>query len=101
MRLVIGLVLGLAAGAAQAAGPTEPQQVTLWGRSWVVVPVDSQPNMYIAVQDDNNLNPFGRPAIRKSIQAKKAVETATGCKVIWSGMKKDIRDTFYAPVTCD
>lgn len=101
MRLAIGLVIGLAAGAAQAAGPTDPQQVTLWGRTWVVSPLEDKPGSYYAVQDNNDFNPFVRPSIRKSIQAKRAIETATGCKVTWSTMTKDIRDTFYAPVTCN
>ena len=100
MRVTILACVVMTAGAAQAAGPTEPVQVTLWERVWTVAPIKERPGSYSAIRDAGDNNPFGRPAIRKSVQAKRAIETATGCKVTWSTMTKDIRDTFYAPVTC-
>ena len=80
MRVTILACVMMAASAAQAAGPTEPVQVTLWERVWTVAPIKERPGSYSAIRDAGDNNPFGRPAIRKSVQAKRAFETATGCK---------------------
>ena len=77
MRVTILACVMMAASAAQAAGPTEPVQVTLWERVWTVAPIKERPGSYSAIRDAGDNNPFGRPAIRKSVQAKRAIDPAT------------------------
>ena len=100
MRLALAFGIAAIAGAAQAAGPADVREVTLWGRTWTIVEVADKPGTFAAKQDNNGNNPFVRPSIRKSVQAKRALESATGCRVVWSTMTKNINDTFFAPVSC-
>ena len=84
--------------------PAEPavaaKTVELRGRTWTVSQVGEDPNSYTASRDDNNLNPFGYPAARRSPQAVKAIELATGCRVLHATLWQDTTARFYADVTC-
>ncbi|MBL4769246.1 MAG: hypothetical protein JKY94_16330 [Rhodobacteraceae bacterium] len=75
-------------------------ETTYMGRTWQVSRNAENLNSIRAVQDNNNLNPFGRPALRKSIQATRAIEQATGCKIIRKTLYKNVSDVFYAVVLC-
>lgn len=108
--LVLAISLALASGAtAEEVKPTaqftlsvakDAKFVTVLGRTWAVAPSQKQPGVWIAHRDNNFLNMFGRPAARRTPQAIRAIETATGCKVTRSAVIQDISARFYAPVVC-
>jgi hypothetical protein len=75
-------------------------QTTYMSRTWQISRSSENVNSIRAIQDNNNLNPFGRPAMRKSIQATRAIEQATGCKVERNTLYKNVSDVFYADVAC-
>lgn len=75
-------------------------QTTYLGRSWLISRNAENATKFRAIQDNNNLNPFGRPAMRKSIQATRAIEQSTGCKVVQNSLYKNVSDVFYAAVVC-
>jgi hypothetical protein len=74
--------------------------VEVWGRSWLVTPVEDQADTYWAVRDNNNNNPFGRPARLRTHQAIRAITSATGCGVIQKSMIQTISGRFQARVSC-
>jgi hypothetical protein len=75
-------------------------QTTYMGRTWQISRSSENLNSIRAIQDNNNLNPYGRPAMRKSIQAKRAIEQATGCRVVRDTLYKNVSDVFYSDVAC-
>lgn len=75
-------------------------QTTYMGRTWQISRNSENLTSVRAIQDNNNLNPFGRPAMRKSIQATRAIEQSTGCKVVRNSLYKNVSDVFYAAVAC-
>lgn len=75
-------------------------QTTFMGRTWQVSRDSDNLNSIRAIQDNNNLNPFGRPAMRKSVQATRAIEQATGCKVVRNSLYRNVSDVFYSDVAC-
>ncbi len=97
--LVLGGALIAAAGTAQA-GPSEPRQVQVMGRTWTVSEDPDRPNGYVAVRDNNNLNPFGKPVARRTPQAVRALERATGCKVIRGSLWQTVGAEFHAQMAC-
>ena len=74
--------------------------VEVRGRTWTVSQVGENPDSFTASRDNNNLNPFGRPAARRSPQAAKAIELATGCQVLHATLWQDTTARFYADVAC-
>jgi len=108
---VLALTVLLAACSADTAtlnwgNPLSPtvlpdtKNVQVLGRTWAVAPMPDQPAVYTAVRDNNNNNPFGKPVARRTPQALRAIELATGCQVVRSSMKQDITARFYASVVC-
>lgn len=88
--------------AGQLATPVPPgtEYVKVLGRTWTVSPVADQNSVYVAQRDNLDLNPYGAPAVRRSPQAVRAIELATGCRVAKSSMIQDISARFFASVAC-
>ncbi|MEY8829470.1 hypothetical protein AB9K34_13835 [Sedimentitalea sp. XS_ASV28] len=102
MLPVIPVMMFLLAGCAEGpvlAAP-EVRQVEVLGRIWTVSSVPERPNAFVASRDNNNLNPFGRPAALRTPQAVKALETATGCKVIPGRIWQDTTAQYHADMVC-
>lgn len=105
---MVSLTLALAVPGAQAdAGNLiwlKPGQeiyyVKILSRLWSVVQVSDDPVVWRAVRDWNNLNPYGPPAVPRTVQATRAIEQATGCKVIASSMYQTISGDFFSQVAC-
>lgn len=99
--LLIGMVLALAGCADfQLYGTSEVKQVEVLGRTWTVSDVPDRPNAFVASRDNNNLNPFGRPAALRTPQAVKALELATGCKVVPGKLWQDTSAEYHADMAC-
>lgn len=75
-------------------------QVQVMGRSWAILRKAKNVNSVRVIRDNNNLNPFGGPAVRRSVQAARAIEQGTGCKIIASTFKEHISGEFYADIVC-
>ena len=86
---------GLSLSSWAAAG-----EVAIMGRTWAVSQNAENPASYRAVRDNNNLNPFGRPAARRTPQAVRAIEKATGCRVVRSSLYQNVSAEFFAHVAC-
>jgi len=80
--------------------PPDVEYVKVLGRTWTVYPVKDQPSVYAAKRDNLDLNPFGAPPARRTPQALRAIETATGCRVVRSTMVQDTTARFFASVVC-
>lgn len=78
----------------------EARTVQVMGRSWSVVAVDEETSRYMATRDNNNLNPFGRPAALRTSQAIRALEAATGCKVVRSSLYQNVSAQFFGNMAC-
>ena len=74
--------------------------VKVLGRTWGVYPSPDQPSVYVAQRDNLDLNPYGAPSARRSPQAVRAIELATGCRVAHSTMVQDTSARFFASVAC-
>ncbi len=98
--LIAALMTGPLAVAPVSAKEAVGTSVEIWGRSWLVTPVEDQPNTYWAVRDNNDNNPFGRPARTRTHQAIRAITAATGCRVIYKSMIQTISGRFRASVAC-
>lgn len=107
--VLMALVLGLAGCAefeqtiiAPFSGKQwgDTTQVSIWGRTWAVSHSTDNPLAIKAVRDNNNQNPFGKPAKRRTIQAIRAIEQGTGCKVVQSSVYQNISAEFFATVSC-
>lgn len=102
---LIALALMLAACTELPADWTVTRQapatyVTAWGRIWTVTPVPEKPGFYKAVRDDNDLDPFGPPAMPRTHQAMRAIRVATGCRTDYASMYQTISGAFFARVNC-
>lgn len=104
---MLAVILGLAG--CDEFNPTLQIGETAWvyggepkvmGRTWQITRKAENINSVRAERDNNDLNPFGGPAVRKSIQATQAIEQATGCKIIKGTLYKNVSDVFYADVLC-
>jgi len=80
--------------------PPETEYVKVLGRTWTVYPVKDQPSVYAAQRDNLDLNPYGAPAVRRTPQAVRAIESATGCRVVRSTIIQDTTARFLASVAC-
>ena len=99
LSLTVALVL---AGCA-APGPfsqTETKEVQVMGRNWTVTTVPQRPNAFVAQRDNNNLQPFGKPVALLTPQAVRALETATGCKVVQGRLWQDVSARYHADMAC-
>ncbi|WP_164659712.1 hypothetical protein [Tropicibacter sp. Alg240-R139] len=98
------LLAALAVAGCEATNLTKPEYPTksvgVMSRTWEVVQVADTPVIYRATRDWNNLNPYGPPPRRRSVQAATAIQQATGCRVIWSTMYEKITGQFYSQVSC-
>ncbi len=74
--------------------------VTVLGRTWTVYPSVEQTNVYVAQRDNLDLNPYGAPSARRSPQAARAIELASGCGVLHGTMIQDTTARFFAAVNC-
>ncbi len=104
---VLALVLGLmsCSDAEVMEFLSSPQarnikQVEVLGRIWTVAPDPNNPGYFTAQRDNNDLDPYGRPAVLRTIQATRAIEQATGCRVLRNTMVQDTSARFVASVTC-
>lgn len=70
-------------------------------RYWSVIKVSDSPEIWKAVRDNNNLNPFGPPAALRTVQATRAIELATSCRVVRSTMYQNMSAEFYSQVDCN
>ncbi len=109
MRRVLTALIGalLLSGCAELGIPeieisrAESQQVTVLQRSWSVTQISEAPLTYKAVRAPMpNYQLFGPPAVTKTTQAYRAIETATGCKVVRGTMYQNISAEFFAQVVC-
>ena len=82
------------------ADQSEAKLVTVLGRTWTVYPSSEQESVYVAQRDNLDLNPYGAPSARRSPQAVRAIQQATGCKVVPSTMVQDTSARFFASVVC-
>lgn len=78
----------------------EASQVSVWGRTWAVSRSTNNPLSIKAVRDNNNLNPFGKPVKRRTIQAIHAIEQGTRCKVVRHSIYQNVSAEFFATVIC-
>lgn len=99
--LVCGMMLALTGCAeVQLTGKPDVKQVQVLGRTWTVSTVPQRPNAFVAWRDNNNLNPFGRPVALRTPQAVKALELATGCKVVPGKLWQDTSAEYHADMAC-
>ena len=80
--------------------PPGTEYVKVLGRTWTVYPLKDQPSVYAAKRDNLDLNPYGAPTVRRTPQAVRAIEQATGCRVVRSTMTQDTTARFFASVVC-
>ncbi|MFD3189795.1 hypothetical protein ACFMPD_05905 [Sedimentitalea sp. HM32M-2] len=105
MTLTLTQSLILALGLAGCTTPVwtdqrVQKQVQVLGRTWTVTPDAKKPDAYIASRDNNNLNPFGKPVARRTPQAVRALELATGCKVVPGTLSQNVSAEFRADMAC-
>ena len=102
IALAASLSVSMSGAALAFSFNQEPEgtSVEIWGRTWLVTPVEETPNTYWAQRDNNNNNPFGRPARMRSHQAIRAISSATGCSVVTKSMIETISGRFRAQVRC-
>ncbi len=101
-RLAISAALLLAGCNALPTANEQPTKtVQVMGRQWAVVQISEEPATWKAVRDNNDLNPFGRPAATRTAQGIRAIEAATGCKVVRSTMYQTDTGAFYSQVACN
>ena len=79
---------------------TDTKQVSILSRTWAVSHSVDNSLAIKAVRDNNNLNPFGKPVKRRTIQAIRAIEQGTGCKVVRSTLYQNVSAEFFATVAC-
>lgn len=100
-RIVLLSVLTLAAcDTAPVVNEQPTRSVHVMSRTWAVSQVSDQPVIWKAMRDFNDLDPYGPPAALRTIQAIRAIESATGCRVIRSSMYQNISGQFFSQVTC-
>lgn len=102
MRLV--MIVSVALAALVSAAPARAETVCymkVHSRIWKVVKHSEDPVVWKAVRDMNELNPYGPPAIPRTLQATRAIEACTSCKVIRSTMYQTITGSFYSQTACN
>jgi hypothetical protein len=80
--------------------PPETEYVKVLGRTWTVYPVEDHAGVFAAQRDNLDLNPYGAPVARRTPQAVRAIELATGCRVVRSSLVQDTSARFFASVIC-
>lgn len=99
--LILGVTLILTGCAEFAPDSTrEARQVQVMGRTWTVVPDGDRTNAFVAWRDNNNLNPFGRPAALRTPQAVRALQAATGCTVVPGRIYQTDSAEYHAEMAC-
>lgn len=90
------------AGCTSTGFNNEPisKNVQVMGRTWTVTENPKVPDAYEAQRDNNNLQPFGRPAALRTPQAVRALQLATGCKVVPGQITQDVSARYYADMAC-
>lgn len=79
----------------------EARQVQVMGRTWTVSRnLTGSSGAWMAVRDNNNFDPFGRPAYPRDLQAAQAFHAATGCRVIGSSFYKNTMAEYFADLSC-
>jgi len=89
------------AGQLEFAEPAGTKYVTVLGQSWAVFPAGGFDSVYVAQRDNLDLNPYGAPHYRRTPQAIRAIELATGCRVNRSDIVQNITARYFASVTCN
>ncbi|MGR3617815.1 MAG: hypothetical protein ACU0BB_17500 [Paracoccaceae bacterium] len=98
--LILSAVLALMAVPCVAASQDAQVQVKVWGRDWIVAPIDDHPGMYRAIRLNLEHNPYRGPARTRTSQAIRAFNTATGCKPDIKSMYQVITGEFHARLIC-
>ena len=80
--------------------PKGIKYVQVLGRSWAVFPAPWLTDVYVAQRDNLDLNPYGAPPYRRTPQAIRAIELATGCKVVKSDVVRHVTARYFASVDC-
>ncbi|MCF6234311.1 MAG: hypothetical protein L3J36_14600 [Rhodobacteraceae bacterium] len=80
--------------------PKGIKYVEVLGRSWAVFPLPQHPGVYVTQRDNLDLNPYGAPPYRRTPQAIRAVELATGCKVVKSDVVVHVTARYFTSVNC-
>lgn len=80
--------------------PKGIKYVQVLGRSWAVFPAPGFPDVYVTQRDNLDLNPYGAPPYRRTPQAIRAIELATGCKVVKSDIVRHVTARYFASVDC-
>lgn len=100
-NLILGCVLALSACTEMQMTTEAPaQQVTVLGRVWTITRPADKPGYFKAVRDNNNLNPYGPPAMLRTLQAIRALEAATGCRVLRPTLYQNMSGEFFSQVSC-
>lgn len=86
--------------AADFQGQSVSKDVQVMGRTWTVTENPKIPNAYEAQRDNNNLQPFGKPVALRTPQAVRALQLATGCKVVPGQIRQDVSARYYANMAC-
>jgi hypothetical protein len=97
------MTMALVVAGCAAPGPfaqSDVKQVQVLGRTWTVTEVPQRTNAFVAQRDNNNLQPFGKPVALMTPQAVRALETATGCKVVAGKLWQDVSARFHAEMAC-
>lgn len=98
---LLTILFGLAACDTTAFQQEEvSKQTVVMGRTWTVTQVGEAPLRYSAIRDNNNFDPFGRPAARRTPQAVRAIQQATGCRVSGKDFVQDATGRYFANVVC-
>lgn len=102
IALAASLSVAMSGAAVAFSFTQEPEgtSVEVWGRTWMVTPIEETPNTYWAQRDNNNNNPFGGPSRLRTHQAIRAISAATGCSVVTKSMIQTISGRFRAQVSC-
>ena len=101
-RLAICATLLLAAcDALPTTGQQPAKTVQVMGRQWAVTQIGADPATWKAVRDNNGLDPFGRPAATRTAQGIRAIEAATGCRVVRASMYQTDTGAFVSQVACN
>ncbi|MBJ6371323.1 hypothetical protein [Sedimentitalea arenosa] len=99
--LLTALALGVAGcSTTNPFDPPESTQVQVMGRTWTVTAEPDRANAFVAERDNNNLNPFGGPAAQRTPQAVRALQLATGCKVVPGRISQDVGAIYHADMAC-
>lgn len=80
--------------------PKGVKYVQVLGRSWAVFPMPEFPGVFVAQRDNLDLNPYSAPPYRRTPQAIRAIEIATGCSVVKSSITQHVTARYFASVTC-